>query len=122
MNVVPYLVPSRSSYQCPLTMRTFHFAKRSEWKDAFSKQQAHTRSEMQRLEQLAGRKLTYPEMLRESQRMVPAVIDVPEEAPEPSRVRLFFTRCVEVCRKVLPCLLHGVLLYSFVSNSMEVLQ
>jgi hypothetical protein len=67
MYQVPFSMTSNFSYQCPLTGETFEFTRDKRSKsEAFAQQQAHTAAEIQRLERLAGRELSFRELIRSS--------------------------------------------------------
>ena len=60
---IPYGMRTNWSYECPLTGKAFDFTRATK-REAFVAQQAHTAGEIRRLEQLAGRELTYRELMR----------------------------------------------------------
>ncbi|HEY4761929.1 MAG TPA: hypothetical protein VIH42_15230 [Thermoguttaceae bacterium] len=67
MNKVPYNMRDNFSYECPLSGKTFEFTRdKTSQNEAFAAQQAHTATEMQRLERLAGRRLNYRDLIRSS--------------------------------------------------------
>ncbi len=55
-----------NEFQCPLTRKVFPFVLRdsASRKEALAQQKIHTQAEVQRLERLAGRELSYRELLR----------------------------------------------------------
>ena len=63
--MVPYDMNTNFSYQCPITGKTFEFSRdMASKKEAFASQQLHTAGHIQRLEQAAGKELTYLELIR----------------------------------------------------------
>ena len=65
--MIPYNMKNNWSYECPVTGKTFEFNRgRTSKKEAFAAQQAHTAAESQRLERLAGRQLSFRELIRSS--------------------------------------------------------
>jgi len=65
MYQTPYNMTSNWTYECPLTGKTFEFNRETK-RDAFAAQQAHTSAAIQRLERLAGRQLSFRELIRAS--------------------------------------------------------
>ena len=67
MNQIPYNMNNNFSYQCPMTGKTFEFSRdKASKNEAFAQQQVHTGGEIQRLERLAGRQLSFRELVRSS--------------------------------------------------------
>lgn len=63
--MVPYDMNTNFSYQCPITGREFTFSRdTASKKEAFHQQQLHTAGHIQRLEQAAGKELSYRELIR----------------------------------------------------------
>ena len=89
----PYGMSDNHAFQCPLTKKEFWFADGDSRKKAFEEQQAHTTAEIRRREELAGRQLTYRELIRSSRtdtkaegpgkEPVPQEVAAPKPAPEP---------------------------------------
>lgn len=68
MYQIPYNMTNSFCYQCPLTGKTFEFSRdKASKKEAFAAQQVHTGGEIQRLERLAGKQLSFRELIRSSQ-------------------------------------------------------
>jgi hypothetical protein len=75
------------SYACPLTGKTFAFTRdRASKQAAFAQQQAHTSGEIQRLERLAGRQLSFRELIRvsrvEREQAAAKAAETPSKVPE----------------------------------------
>jgi hypothetical protein len=66
----PSSMSAMNEFQCPLTGKKFPFIlrDRASRKEALAQQQAHTGGVIQRLERLAGKKLSYREQRQEAQR------------------------------------------------------
>ena len=86
--MIPYNMNSNGSYECPITGKTFEFTQdKASKREAFSAQQIHTGAEIQRLERLAEKTLSYRELLRAGrmEREQAAAVDAkPKEAPKPA--------------------------------------
>ena len=93
VEMVPYDMSSNFCYQCPITGKEFEFSQdKASKKDAFAAQQLHTGGHIQRLEQAAGREMTYRELIRagcmERQQAAAAakeeaVVEKPQETGDP---------------------------------------
>ena len=91
---VPYDMNTNFSYQCPITGKTFEFSRdMASKKEAFASQQLHTAGHIQRLEQAAGKDLSYRELIRASRlereqaaaaaKAAEGAVKEAEEAPKP---------------------------------------
>ena len=85
--MVPYNMNSNWSYECPVTGKTFEFNRGNTSKqEAFAQQQAHTAAEIQRLERLAGRQLSFRDLIRsgrvEREQAAVKPVETPAKEPE----------------------------------------
>jgi hypothetical protein len=76
---------SANAFQCLLTRKEFPFSDRESKKKAFEELQAHAAAEIRRREQIAGKQLSFRELIRWSgpKAEEPAKEPVPQEAAAP---------------------------------------